>query len=230
MARKKREPEDNTVPMDMTPMIDCIFLLLIFFILTSKFTPDEKAIASLLPTNKGQTGVSSSKELPKQVNICIYPMGMAKGRQPSEYWAHVQQIQAQDPIISKAALRIGGSPEVEMDRHVLGDRGSDAMNAMMDNIHAYVAQCLEERDKDMPTQNRKDAVPVVISCYSGMSWQYALLAYDAVRAYEASKGSIATDPNALENAREVTFAPPRIRNYDTKYPLGNELYEIVNMR
>ena len=27
---------------DLTPMIDVIFLLLIFFILTTKFTPDEK--------------------------------------------------------------------------------------------------------------------------------------------------------------------------------------------
>ena len=40
--------------LDLVPMIDCIMLLLLFFILTTKFTADEKAIASLLPTDKGQ--------------------------------------------------------------------------------------------------------------------------------------------------------------------------------
>ena len=38
--------------LDLVPMIDCIMLLLLFFILTTKFSAEEKAIASLLPTDK----------------------------------------------------------------------------------------------------------------------------------------------------------------------------------
>jgi hypothetical protein len=36
------------------------------------------------------------------------------------------------------------------------------------------------------------------------------------------------DLSTWEKAREVTFAPPRIRNYSLK-ELGEELYEVVQM-
>ena len=71
---------------DMTPMIDIVFLLLIFFILTTKFIPNEKAIASLLPTNKGQSSASPPEiEPPEDINIIIVPAGMQRGMQPSWY-------------------------------------------------------------------------------------------------------------------------------------------------
>ena len=37
--------------LDLVPMIDCIMLLLLFFILTTKFSTEEKTITSLLPTD-----------------------------------------------------------------------------------------------------------------------------------------------------------------------------------
>jgi biopolymer transport protein ExbD len=37
MARKKKEKLDPSADLDMTPMIDCVFLLLIFFMVTTVF-------------------------------------------------------------------------------------------------------------------------------------------------------------------------------------------------
>ena len=42
---------------NMTPLIDIVFLLLVFFILTTKFIPEEKVIKQLLPTDQGSRSV-----------------------------------------------------------------------------------------------------------------------------------------------------------------------------
>jgi biopolymer transport protein ExbD len=51
----KRRPIEETVPQDppMTPMIDVIFQLLIFFLLTLKFSTQEGKMLSHLPKDKG---------------------------------------------------------------------------------------------------------------------------------------------------------------------------------
>ena len=87
-ARPDMDDEDE-VEADMTPMIDVIFLLLVFFILTTKFIPEEKIISSLMPTDKGQSAASSPPiEEIVNANILIYPARLSNGWQPSEYDAN----------------------------------------------------------------------------------------------------------------------------------------------
>ena len=216
--------------LDLVPMIDCIMLLLIFFVMTTKFSSEEKAISSLLPTDKGQSGAPTTKlDKPQFVNICIYPAGLIKGYQPSDYFAQLKKAQATGQVIGNAWLRIGNRDPVEMIGLQLKQNAGLAMRQHMDQVHAYIASELEKFE--VAGKSRKDQHEVVLHCYSGMSWKFALIAYDAVRAYEGVKSGVAYsgDPAQLEAARAVSFAPPRIRNYDAN-ELGNELYEIVNMR
>ncbi|MEZ6196084.1 MAG: biopolymer transporter ExbD [Planctomycetota bacterium] len=58
MARKK-SPVEEEADLDMTPMIDVTFQLLIFFIITLKFRTLEKKLLSYLPTD---FGLNSSSE------------------------------------------------------------------------------------------------------------------------------------------------------------------------
>ena len=234
MAKKfGRKPEDNAVPMDMTPMIDCIFLLLIFFILTSKFTPDEKAIASLMPTDKGQAAAASPSPVPKeQVNIKIYPAPMVKGHQPSEYLAQLKNIRAQlgGKPINNVYIQIGGDNPIEVDGRFLVLQGGDEVKRQVDNVHAYILEAMKARMTGAASQ--KEEQPVLIHCYSGLSWKFAILAYDAVRNAELKiTGAVKALENKaqLQSAREVMFTPPRIRNYSSNEG-GNELYEIISMR
>lgn len=44
MSRKKRR-----ITLDMTPLIDCVFLLLVFFLVTSVFKQDKSVLKLLLP-------------------------------------------------------------------------------------------------------------------------------------------------------------------------------------
>jgi len=67
--RKKREP----LTPDLTPLIDVVFILLIFFIVSSVFKQEELALQLDLPT-------SSAKEHevePKQLNIELSPTSLA---------------------------------------------------------------------------------------------------------------------------------------------------------
>ena len=217
--------------LDLVPMIDCIMLLLLFFILTTKFSTEEKTITSLLPTDKGQAAASASKvEPPQSINICIYPAGMDKGHEPSEYQAQLDAMRAggANTVIPKAWLRIGSQDPIEINGDKLRQKGGEQINTEVDMIHAYIFKQLEgfEIAGDRKAQN-----PVIINCFSGLSWKYALVSYDAVRAYEAEKSGkkYTGDPKQFDEAREVDFAPPRIRDYSAK-DLGEELFEIVHMK
>jgi len=221
--------------LDLVPMIDCIMLLLLFFILTTKFTAEEKAIASLLPTDKGQapTPQKTVVEPPKQINICVFPETMGKGFQPSEYLNKLQALKKDGPggeILANALLRIGGEEPMLVVGAQMVKRGSPELQKQMEQVHDYIFQALTQRENaSAPTRKEQD--PVVINCFSGMSWKFAIICYDAVREYEAKKAGskMASDPKEWGKVREIDFAPPRIRNYSAK-ELGEELYEIVNMQ
>ncbi len=218
--------------LDLVPLIDTVMLLLMFFIMTSKFTTEEKAISSLLPTDKGQQTAQPSKpvEEVRQVNIVIYPAGMEKGYQPSEYRDQLMNMRQPGQIIDLADFRIGANVLPKVDGKTLSrSKDGKAVLAAMDEVHGFVTQSLESYETG--SGERKEQNPVIIHCFSGMSWRFALIAYDAVRAYEASKATFkfSGNPDELARMREVTFAPPRIRNY-TDNELGNELYEIIQIK
>lgn len=217
---------------NMIPMIDTMLFLILFFMLVTKFTPDEKAIASLLPTDKGQSSGPSSKPVPtEQINIAIYPSGLQKGFQPSQYRDQMNKTIEDGSFNQAVYIRIGGADPIEIKGNPLSEHGmgGQAMKDQVNQLHAYVEKELLAREGGGVA--RKDQPPVIISCFSGLSWKYALLAYDAVRAHEvkAAKGKINATNADLLDAREVTFAPPRIRNYSSN-ELGNELYEVVHLR
>lgn len=57
----KKKPEVETAKGDFTPMIDCIFLLLIFFMCATKFKVEEKKLEMNIPRSGGP---SSGKDTP----------------------------------------------------------------------------------------------------------------------------------------------------------------------
>jgi hypothetical protein len=219
--------------LDLVPMIDCIMLLLLFFILTTKFSAEEKAIASLLPTDKGQAPTPQTKvvEPPKMVNICLYPEGLVKGFQPSDYQNKYEDMKKNfGEVLPTAYLRMGGDDAIVVDGKSLNLKAHASLKQSLETVRGYIHDKLAQRE-NTSVATRKDQDPIIIHCFSGMSWKFALVIYDAIRDYEATKAGskMLNDPSLWDQTREVSFAPPRIRNYSAK-ELGNELYEIVNMQ
>ena len=67
--KKQEEPEASV---DMTPMIDCVFLLLVFFMVSSTFNKQEADISFALP---GTAEQSESVEIPDEQIIQITEAG-----------------------------------------------------------------------------------------------------------------------------------------------------------
>lgn len=53
--RKKKNPDAGKVETDMTSMIDVVFLLLIFFMLATKFKMPEGTLRTFLPKDRGES-------------------------------------------------------------------------------------------------------------------------------------------------------------------------------
>jgi len=69
MARKKRE----FITPDLTPLIDVVFLLLIFFLVSSVFKKDEYALLLNLPvTEEGEGAKKKVEELTIEINKDSY--------------------------------------------------------------------------------------------------------------------------------------------------------------
>ncbi|MFW5750439.1 MAG: biopolymer transporter ExbD [Planctomycetota bacterium] len=214
---------------DMTPMIDIIFLLLIFFLLTTSFIPEEQVVANLLPTQTGQRPRPVVDQV-QPVNVLIYPhdrrdpTAYARGAGGVQYF---HQLWASSPVTRDATLRIGNSETVcRMHGDLLARPGGDRqMIRHLRVIHDYLAQALARADGVRAREERAQMDPIVIQCFSGLPWKYALVAYDGIRAYEAAHGG-AQGADDLSAAREVAFAPPRLRAHH-EWELGKELNEII---
>ncbi|MEW6355392.1 MAG: biopolymer transporter ExbD [Planctomycetota bacterium] len=54
------QQQEGELELDMTPMIDCVFLLLIFFIFSTKFPKQEGKLEASLPSARGATKTAST--------------------------------------------------------------------------------------------------------------------------------------------------------------------------
>ncbi len=213
---------------NLVPLIDCMFFLILFFMLVTKFTPAEQAIASVLPTDKGVEDGAIRVVGNPAINIAIYPTGVERGNGARECLAACDRAIASGAFDRSAQIRIGGSDPLPVRGDVLDTQPTEAMRAEIAALHAYVAGELAKREESGQPRARQHAV--VVSCFSGLSWKYALLAYDSVRAYERDRagGRINRTATDLADAREVSFAPPLLRNVAPD-GLGRELEHIVSL-
>ncbi len=211
--------------LDLVPMIDCIMLLLLFFILTTKFTDEEKGLAAIL-SDKGQAGHPIA-ELKPPITIVAYPAGMQRGLQPSAYAAAWAEVSANGGIPARVELRVGHSDPLLIDGEALAAKGP-ATAVLMKTINDYISGELERYE--LADVARKDLPEVDVHCFSGLPWKYAAVVYDAVRGFEYAKRGVTSQVDIAEllAERAISFAPPRVR--DSSHELGNELFEIVNLR
>ncbi len=99
-VRRRKSTGPASMQLNLTSMIDVIFLLLIYFVITASFTPDEGIITSKLPAQKGM-GAQSTLEPPKRpLDIVVSDVGnyeyrlmieQVRDRTPRDF-AHLAQI------------------------------------------------------------------------------------------------------------------------------------------
>lgn len=177
---------DDVGKLDLVPMIDCVMLLLLFFILTSSFRSEEQHLSALLST-EGGPGPGTSVVRPEIVRIVILP---GEGR--------------------SARVRFGGSEELLLDGATLAQPGGPEVETALDAFHAAIAAKLAIYEK---AGARTEQTPVEIHCATRLPWRDAIVVYDAVRAYEQAH---LPDPTvSLVDQRSVAFGAPTVRKTAT---------------
>ena len=73
--KKRPKPLPVRYTPNVTPLIDVMFLLLLFFLLTTKFRQEEGAIPGTLPSNGKSFAKEVADEPPPAINITINPVG-----------------------------------------------------------------------------------------------------------------------------------------------------------
>jgi biopolymer transport protein ExbD len=73
--KKRPKPLPVRYTPNVTPLIDVMFLLLLFFLLTTKFRQEEGAIPGTLPALGKSFASEAAEELPPPINVTINPVG-----------------------------------------------------------------------------------------------------------------------------------------------------------
>lgn len=207
------DPDRHAAPRpDLTPMIDLIFLLLVFLLLTTRFVDEEEILQQLL-RQSGPAPVEAAIDPPNTVHIVAHPeVAPAPATALDAGW--LADLARQDRSIR---LRVGRSS-------TLIDPDA-APQETLRRIHDFLDAQLGARE--LPgVAARGDQDPVAIHCFSRLPWRYACWLYDAVRAYELQRGG---DHLALRGERRVDFAPPPVRGI-TALPAGRELRGLLDLR
>lgn len=152
MSSASEEIKNHEEKMDLTPMIDVTFLLLIFFMLASKFKTEEGQILAYLPKNRGQSS-GSYKEV---TEVRIYfqwctPSGYGisndkKVGRPVMYLVN--------PGVSQKLLENGGLPDY-------------------DQLASYIRQ-----EKQAYSGSNEKGLPVIIDGHPYVPWKWLVKALD----------------------------------------------------
>jgi len=112
MPLKIAEPEEPTL--NLTPMIDVILTLVIFFLVASKFTDEERTLGVKVPSVSSQSAVAAAPE-PKIVNV-FADGRILLGTQPVSLDELTEQLKALRAQNRKIVVEVRGDRNVSHGR------------------------------------------------------------------------------------------------------------------
>ncbi|MFH1422235.1 MAG: biopolymer transporter ExbD [Planctomycetota bacterium] len=156
IARMRRESVDEKVDIQMTPMVDCVFQLLIFFMLACRFRTTEGKINAFLPKNRG-LGIESTPHITiQEVRVKLLWVERNSNRE------------TKDPENGRVALKI----EDRYFRYVQGGPNNTELIPDYDELFRVLENA---RDKFTPSPNSNyKALPVIIDARRLVPFQHVV--------------------------------------------------------
>jgi biopolymer transport protein ExbD len=181
MALKKKKRDNSTPTFDMTPMIDAVFQLLIFFIVCTRFKQEERNMRADLPTDEG---LSTAPSVPKE-QITIY-CDWDEAAATNQY---VVAIGARGRKVVENS-RVGLLDLVVFDKDGMG--GIKEKKDRYRSIHGALVQKIESYIKDSGAKIEKIEISFAKDARSGAKsgtapWMFVSLAIDATAAVNATR-------------------------------------------
>lgn len=101
-ATRRKAKAEESIELQLTPMIDVVFQLLVFFLCVTKFPDPEGLIKSWLPKDKGQDAATTIVTLDDARVILRMESGMVVGSYPDnaspDGFVAFEQVTVYDPI------------------------------------------------------------------------------------------------------------------------------------
>ncbi|MBI2932472.1 MAG: biopolymer transporter ExbD [Planctomycetes bacterium] len=200
MKAKSRLPrEEKPGELNMTPMIDVVFQLLIFFMLSMRFRAIEGKLITTLPQDKGlQSSTVLSPELeevriilcaagPNPINIGSNDRYYGESAHRSNKGEH-ERIE-KDPTLCKALVEKNACGELIMTEK--NEKSAAANRAVYKNVAAKAKQLDDMRPS---TRDPSKAAPIIIDADSEVPYEHVLGVINALREVDISNVEFAGNP------------------------------------
>ncbi|RME88550.1 MAG: biopolymer transporter ExbD [Planctomycetota bacterium] len=149
------EIAEEEIKMDLTPMIDVTFLLLIFFMLSAKFKTTEGQIQSFLPKNRGMASASHKEVSETRVFLSwCRPQGYQYSKNPK---VGRPVLKCGDPTIGFKLMERNGRPDYTM-----------------------LIDFLKKQKVQQAGRNAGEGIKVIIDAQPLVPWEHVIKALDAV--------------------------------------------------
>ncbi|MAW76683.1 MAG: hypothetical protein CMJ95_04745 [Planctomycetes bacterium] len=170
MARRKKiNPNTGKVETDMTSMIDVVFLLLIFFMLATKFKLPEGTLRTFLPKNRGE-----SNSRPMMSETCRVTL-MLQGSQVTA-WADQAQVPTSD-LLDTDYESYTGVPGPDLN---------------------FIADHIQRRKNSYVPLGDNTTLPVVIDFAENVPYKYVIDVLNIVYKLDLEKVAFAQPENPYE--------------------------------
>lgn len=151
-------PKESSVELNMTPMIDIVFLLLIFFMVVSEMARIQEANVQLPFGKAGLEEDSSDKSMLLIVNVALekdegvghiiiggHKFSQEKMKSEIQQWA--MRAGLEDPVLGTSNLRV----QIRADRHARMKAVQYVLDACMDNkVYKTVIKTDKRPSADVP--------------------------------------------------------------------------------
>jgi len=194
MSRNRRRRDPNLPSFDMTPMIDCVFQLLIFFIVCTRFKQDERRFEPHLSTTEGLRTDQPPAPQEQLTIYCQWDADAAQGQFAIGISARGRKAVANSQVALTELLPLDRDGPSEVARkHEIYVRTHAALK---EACLSYIAQSGATIDK-LEISFAKDAT---LGARSGTApWAFVSLAIDAANAINVDR------KKRGEGAYNVTF-------------------------
>jgi biopolymer transport protein ExbD len=199
--RPRTPHEDRPTDLNMTPMIDVVFQLLIFFMLSMHFRESEGKLITTLPKDKGLRSSASNPEL-NEVRIILCACGPGStGAQYGGVASHRSQKVEHERIQKDASVTKAVLAGVEHGDLLRTEDRAEAGPANRRIFRDLAQKARELRDRSPSSRDPSRRAPLIVDADSETPYEHVIGIVNALRELQIDDVEFAGNPRFVGKGR-----------------------------
>ncbi len=178
--------EERPSELNMTPMIDVVFQLLIFFMLTMRFKDVEGKLLTTLPKDKGQQAADPLPPELREIRVILCAGGDTRSHEQNRE-AHEEA--AKDPAVCR--VRVG---PVDCGELSMTDRDAAKAERNRERYREIGLRAREAHDMLPSTRDPLRRTPVILDADSEVPYEHVIGIINALKEQELEAIEFAANP------------------------------------